>query len=63
MIIDLATKLRSAVLIRTYPDNTMHGESSEEVIQALISGWLAHYPKPEIIIPDNNLQFLTCAFS
>ena len=62
LIIDLATKLRSAVLIRTYPDNTMHGESSEEVIQALVSGWLAHYPKPEIIIPDNASSFASAYF-
>ena len=62
LIIDLATKLRSAVLIRTYPDNTMHGESSEEVIQALVSGWLAHYPKPEIIIPDNASSFASAHF-
>ena len=62
LIIDLATKLRSAALIRTYPDNAMHGESSEEVIHALVSGWLAHYPKPEIIIPDNASSFSSVHF-
>jgi hypothetical protein len=40
----------------------MHGESSEEVVQSLVSGWLAHYPKPEIIIPDNASRFSSAHF-
>ena len=41
-----------------YGINQMRTESSAQVIEAVSKSWLAHYPKPEVIIPDNGMGFV-----
>ena len=54
LVIDCATKLRVAVpLMEPYGINQMRTESFSQVIEAVSKSWLAHYPKPDVIIPVN----------
>ena len=56
-MIDLATKLRFAVLLKVYPEL-----SADEVIRALSMAWLAQYPKPKMIVADNAKSFISNRF-
>ncbi|CAK9094309.1 unnamed protein product [Durusdinium trenchii] len=62
LIIDLATKLRAVKLIKEYPELAMQPESSEEIIEGLVHGWLAHFPKPKLIVADNAKSFVSARF-
>ena len=64
LMIDFATKLRVAVQwMEPYPINEMRTESSSQVIIAVAKGWLANYPKPDVIIPDNGMGFVAKEFA
>ena len=62
LMIDLATKLRVAVLLKVYPELSTQAESADEVIRALSMAWLAQYPKPKMIVADNAKSFISNRF-
>ena len=63
-MIDYATTLRVAVpLSEPYSITQMRTESSAQVIEAVAKSWLAHYPKPDVIIPDNGMGFVAKEFA
>ena len=62
LMIDLATKLRVVYMLKTYPELEMQSESADEVIHAFCDGWLAHYPKPAMVVPDNAKSFISTKF-
>ena len=64
LMIDYATTLRVAVpLSEPYSITQMRTESSAQVIEAVAKSWLAHYPKPDVIIPDNGMGFVAKEFA
>ena len=62
LIIDLATKLRVVVLLKLYPELAMQPEATDEIIQALVQGWLGHYPRPKLVVADNAKSFISSKF-
>ena len=62
LMIDLATKLRVVVLLKIYPELAMQPESSDEIIEAFSTSWLAHYPKPQMVVVDNAKSFSSQKF-
>ncbi|CAK9050728.1 unnamed protein product [Durusdinium trenchii] len=59
LIIDLATKLRVVVLLKLYPELAMQPEATDEIVQALVQGWLGHYPRPKLVVADNAKSFIS----
>ena len=63
LMVNLATKLRVVHVIKEYSSLTMDGESAEDVIHGLTEKWLAHFPKPELIVCDNGMGFTADKFN
>ena len=64
LMIDFATKLRVAMpLMEPYGITELRTESGTQVIEAVAKGWLGHFPKPDIIIPDNGMSFVSKEFA
>ena len=57
LMIDLATKLRVVHPIKEYPSLAMEPEKAEHIIEGFTHKWLAHFPKPEIVVLDNAKSF------
>ena len=57
LMIDLATKLRVVSVIKIYPELAMQPESAEEIIESFSTSWLAHFPKPQMVVADNAKSF------
>ena len=62
LIMDLATKLRTVVVLKKYPELAMHPEASEEVMEAFATAWLGQYPKPTLVVVDNAKSFSSVKF-
>ncbi|CAK9105955.1 unnamed protein product [Durusdinium trenchii] len=37
-------------------------EATDEIIQALVQGWLGHYPRPKLVVADNAKSFISSKF-
>ena len=62
LMLDLATKVRAVSYIKTYENLTMEAESAEDLIKGFSEGWLAHYPKPALVIMDSATTFDSAKF-
>ena len=59
LFMDLATKLRVACPLFTYPFLEMRTESGQDLISSFTERWLAHYPKPKVLILDAAKSFVS----
>ena len=57
LMIDLATKLRVVHPIKEYASLAMEPEKAEHIIEGFTHKWLAHFPKPEMVVIDNAKSF------
>ena len=58
LMLDMATKLRVVVpVMPPFELLVMKTETAQQIIKAFCEGWLAHYPKPLQLIPDNGRAF------
>lgn len=57
LIMDLATKLRVVCPIKIYDNFTTVTENTQDVIKCFAEGWLAHYPKPAMVVMDSASTF------
>ena len=64
LMIDYATRLRMAVpLMEPYGITALKTESATQVIEAFSRSWLATFPKPHLVIPDNGMGFVAKEFA
>eukprot|EP00438_Fugacium_kawagutii_P031764 Skav205351 [mRNA] locus=scaffold1956:24961:32706:- [translate_table: standard] len=63
MMMDAATKYKVAVPLSTYGISKQLNESTTDVLEVVAQRWLASYPKPVAIIPDNANTMTSTAFS
>ena len=57
LMMDLATKLRVAHIIKEYDNMTMEAENAEDIITGFSEKWLSILPKPDLVILDSSKTF------
>ena len=61
LFMDVATKLRVVCPLFTYPFLEMRTESGQDLISGFTEHWIAHYPRPKVIILDAAKSFVSDA--
>ena len=61
LFMDVATKLRVVCPLFTYPLLEMRTESGQDFISGFTEHWIAHYPRPKVIILDAAKSFVSDA--
>ena len=56
-MMDLATKLRVAHVIKEYDNMTMEAENAEDIITGFSEKWLSILPKPDLVVLDSSKTF------
>ena len=57
LMMDLATKLRVAHVIKEYDNMTMEAENAEDIITGFSEKWLSILPKPDLVVLDGSKTF------
>ena len=59
VLMDLATKFKATMVLKSYDVSKMESENSELLLQGISQLWLQDKPKPKVIVPDNSSTMIS----